>query len=389
MHGASAGWSQSRAILQGADRAWFDERRSRRVDRQIKMADLEQHEGLEVTHEQIEQEWAHAYMSSTQPSPLGGLGRPRPKKKSGPGGMIIMVVLATIVAAGSYFVYTTQSQVKAKKAMNDLGQGVITASGIRGHLVTKWDNKQARYMLKIEPIDPRQAVEFAAVTGTPQTPMSITVRVLDTTGFDLCGKEILLPFDPAKAAAANAKPGSRKPAPVGGAALAGSAAQEQAREKGQDMFRNIYNQDGKVEALWAEGLLPCSPDQYDRSYYWDMTTTMPTIAEQDLMTGKTKPESKQVSDDERKAAAHKKLFKPVTSAFYVEGDDYASAYEPARGILWTGPGHHFTLLRKTDQPTVSAWADDGALVHFKCDQHAGCLINRAGSTTLIPARLNE
>ena len=353
------------------------------------MADLDQREGLEVTHEQIEQEWAHAYMSSTQPSPLGGLGRPRPKKKSGPGGMIIMIAFAAAVAAGSYFVYTTQSQVKAKKAMNDLQQGVITASGIRGHLVTKWENKQTRYMLKIEPIDPRQDVEFAAVTGTPQVPMSITVRVLDATGFALCGKEILLPFDPAKAAAASARPGSRKPAPADGAAFAGATAQEQAREKGNDIFRRVYNQDGKVEGLWAEGVLPCSPDQYDRSDYWDMTTTMPTLAQQDQMTGKTKPASKPVSDEDRKAEARKKLLKPVSSAFYVEGDEYASAFEPVRGILWAGPGHHFTLLRKTDQPTVSAWADDGALVHFKCDQHAGCSLNRAGSTILIPARMNE
>ena len=352
------------------------------------MADLEQHEGLEVTHEQIEQEWAHAYMSSTQP-PIGGLGRPRAKKKSGPGGMIIMVALAAAVAAGSYFVYTNQKQVSAKKAMNDLQQGVITASGIRGHLVTKWENKQTRYMLKIEPIDPRQDVEFAAILGTPQVPMSITVRVLDATGFALCGKEILIPFDPSKAAAATARPGSKKSPAPNEAALSQAVAQEQAREKGNDIFRRVYNQDGKVEGLWAEGALPCSPDQYDRSDYWDMTTTMPTIAEQDKMTGKTTPVSKPVSEDDRKAAARKKLLKPVTSAFYVEGDEYASSFEPVRGILWAGPGHHFTLLRKTDLPTVAAWADDGALVHFKCDQHAGCFLNRAGSTNLIPARMNE
>lgn len=354
------------------------------------MAELEQHEGLEVTHEQIEQEWAHAYMSSTQP-PLGPLGRPRPRrKKSGPGGMIVMVVLAAVVAAGSYFVYTSQSQVRAKKAMNDLGQGVITASGIRGHLVTKWDNKQTRYMLKIEPIDPRQDVEFAAITGTPQMPMSISVRVLDATGFALCGKEILLPFDPAKVNTGGSRPGAKKPSPAqDGPALSQAVAQEQAREKGHDLFRNVYDQDGKVAGLWAEGLLPCSPDQYDRSDYWDMTTTMPVIAQQDLMTGKTKPAAKPVSDEDRKAAARKKTFKPVTSAYYVEGDDYASAFEAARSILWTGPGHHFTLVRKTDQATVSSWADDGALVHFKCDQHAGCLLNRAGSNVLIPARMNE
>lgn len=354
------------------------------------MAELQQHEGLEVTHEQIEQEWAHAYMSSTQPSLGSVIGRPRPAKKSGPGGMIIMIALAAAVAVGSYFVYTNQSQVRAKKAMNDLGQGVITASGIRGHLVTKWENKQTRYMLKIEPIDPRQDVEFAAVTGTAQSPMSITVRVLDATGFALCGKEILLPFDPSKAAAASAKSGARKSAAPDSATLAQAAMQEQAREKGHDMFRNVYNQDGKVEALWAEGLLPCSPDQYDRSDYWDMTTTMPTIAQQDQITGKAKTTGKAESSDDRRSTPRKKTFKPLTtSAFYVEGDEYASAFEPNRGILWAGPGHHFTLLRKPDQSTVAAWADDGALIHFKCDQHAGCWLNRAGSNTLIPARMNE
>jgi hypothetical protein len=353
------------------------------------MAEPEQPANTGAGSSQIDQEWAQAYMSTTQPAP-GQIVRPRPKKKSGGGNMPLLLALLVIIGVAGYFVFKNQSQVKAKNDMNDLGQGVSTASGIRGHLVTRFEKDQTRYMLKIEPIDPRQAGTFDAVTNAPRQPLSITVRVLDATGFALCGKEILLPFDPARAtAAANPRAGAKKVDVAATEDLTQAVAQEQSREKGHDMFRRIYDENGKVEGLWAEGTLPCSPDQYARSDYWDLMTTFPSLADLNPAPSANKAEPKQAEDEDNRRPAKKKTPKPATSSFYEAGDDYAGTFEAGRGILWAGPGHHFTILRKTDEATVAAWADDGALIHFKCDAHAMCSLNRAGSSTVVPARMNE
>jgi hypothetical protein len=351
------------------------------------MAEPEQPGNVEVDPAQLDQEWAQAYMSTTQQAAPAIRVRQQARKKSGGGNLPLLVALLAIIGIAGYFIFKNQAQVKARNEVNDLGQGVSTASGIRGHLVTRFEKDQTKYMLKIEPIDPRQAGTFDAVTAVPKEPLSITVRVLDSTGFALCGKEILLSFDPGKAAAAKAKGGAKKVdvAVDGQAALA----QEQNREKGHDLFRRIYDEDGKVQGLWAEGTLPCSPDQYVKSDYWDMVTTFPTLAQLDQNAGGSKAAPKQTVEQEERRPAKKKAPKAATSSFYEAGDDYAGTFEANRGILWAGPGHHFTILRKTDQATVAAWADDGALIHFKCDAHALCSLNRAGSNVLIPVRMDE
>lgn len=337
----------------------------------------------------VNQEWTQSYLGQSQPG-LSAFGRPMPRRrrKSPLGSILMLIVLAFLGVAGYYF-YTNQKQTNAKNALNDLGQGISTASGIRGHLVTRFEQGKTKYMLKIEPIDPRQAEEFATVTGIPTKPMSITVRVLDSSGFALCGKEILLPFDPAKAASANAAHARGHKVDT---ALSGNIpqlmAQEHAREQGHDMFRNIYGDDGKVVALWAEGTLPCSPDQYARSDYWDLVTDFPTLAEQDQAMNRNKPAEKPLTPAERRAARIRAWSK-TPEGFFIEGDDHATAYEPARAILWAGPGRRFAIIKKTDQTVAASWAEDDSLIHYKCDKHAGCALNRAGSATIVLARMEE
>jgi hypothetical protein len=271
-------------------------------------------------------------------------------------------VVAAVVAAA--LLMKSPSATQASSASDDLGAGVSTASGLRGHLVTRWQKGKVQYQLKIEPIDPRSADDFAKVAGNPRGPIAINVRVLDSSGFALCGKEMLLP---------------------NGGGLA-------AKPAGADVFTNILDSDGKVEALWSQGELPCSPDQYKHFDYWDLTTNFPTLAEQDELQNHGKKEKESEKEralaEARSREAHK-VPKKVAPAFYVQGDDWITGFEPSRGLLITGPGRSFFIQRKSDEATVAGWAADDSLVHFKCDQRAACALNRAGSSVLIPAKLNE
>jgi len=45
--------------------------------------------------------------------------------------------------------------------------------------------------------------------------------------------------------------------------------------------------------------------------------------------------------------------------------------------------------RKSDEQMVASWADDDSLIHFTCDPHAICSLRRAGSASVVPARMSE
>jgi hypothetical protein len=320
----------------------------------------QQNSGTEPLQDQGgEQDWMRAYMGEAQSVSAAGIRR-TPKKKSGNLVIILAVVLAAGVAA--VFLMKSPTATQASSDSDDLGAGVSTASGLRGHLVTRWQKGKAQYQLKIEPIDPRSADEFAQVAGNPRGPIAINVRVLDSSGFALCGKEILLP---------------------NGGGLA-------AKPAGADAFTNILDSDGKVEALWSQGELPCSPDQYKHFDYWDLTTNFPTLAEQDGVQnhGKKETEKERTVAETPRSESHKAP-KKVAPTFYVQGDDWITGFEASRDLLIAGPGRSFFLQRKSDEAIVAGWAADDSLIHFKCDQHAACALNRAGSSVSIPAKLNE
>ena len=107
---------------------------------------------------------------------------------------------------------------------------------------------------------------------TPPLPMSVNIRLLDSTGFALCGKEIDFRFNPQTAG----MPVSVSPVGANGkklsladrnaamqAARQSQVTQLQAaevtREQGKDLFQNQTTADGQVAAINAQGALPCSP----------------------------------------------------------------------------------------------------------------------------------
>ncbi len=348
------------------------------------MADRRNSEGGHLS----EEDWLRSQLPEGHP----GITRKPAKKNSS---AILLVALAALMGCAG-FLAVTQLGAKSKNPgdADDLGQGILNGSGLRGHLVTRWQDKKAQYQLKIEPVDPRGADGFALVTGSPTQPISINVRVLDSSGFALCGKEILLPFDPAKALSNPTLPKNKAEADAILAQRAADTqrmrADEQHRESGRDVFQPIAGSNGKIEALWAEGTLPCSPDQYKKFDYWDMTSGFPTLAEQQDLLDQKKVKKQELDLAEIRAfeEKHKAAAKKPTSAFYIEGTEQITAYEPSRGLLSAGAGRSFFVDHKSE-PVVAEWAADSALIQYRCDQRALCTIRRAGSSVVILAKMNE
>jgi len=169
---------------------------------------------------------------------------------------------------------------------------------------------------------------------------------------------------------------------------------------GADAAKRVIGIGKRVDALWAEGTLPCSPDQYQQFNYWDFATNFPSVADQDRLLGiapptvapeSAPPETQATANAARpkRAAARLRAAKKPQSAFFLQGDDRVTAFEPGRNVLTIGPGKSFVVLRATDLQTAAAWAEDAALVHYTCDQHATCALRRSGSGVAVLARVNN
>jgi hypothetical protein len=327
------------------------------------MSEPEQQESNGAPIKANKQELFHAPANLHEQTPGAESGVGQAKKSSG---FLIVLLGLVIVAAGAVLVLSQKGLKSAKAASDtdDLGAGIANASGLRGHLVTRWQGK-TQYMLKIEPIDPRDADRFASVTAHPSKPIAINIRLLDSSGFALCGKEIVLPYE----------------------------AKNEVQTNGADVFTNILGSEGKVEALWAQGELPCSPDQYQRFDYWDLSTNFPTLAEQDQALGhrhaETASADESAADHEARGRAKRKMPARTQSAYLMQGDDRATEFDAARGLLVVGTSTRFLISQKSDEQVAAGWADDDSLIHFTCDSHANCSLKRAGSASVVPARMNE
>src|SRR5271165_3222162 len=83
----------------------------------------------------------------------------------------------------------------------------FSAYGLRGNLVTKWEDK-LQYHLTIEPIDSKQRAGFAYAVSHSPRPLSFDIQLKDPLGFVLCSNTILVKFDPQQAAVLAAPDGA-------------------------------------------------------------------------------------------------------------------------------------------------------------------------------------
>jgi hypothetical protein len=303
----------------------------------------------------------------------GSGGEVAPAKAQKPGLKVLLLGLL-VVGIAAYAVIGLRKSTPKEDSI-DLGPGIENASGLRGHLVAGWKGN-AQYQLRIEPIDPRENVGFAFVTANPQKPITLHVRLLDASGFALCGADVLIPFEGQRAHA--------------------EAATAQGSDSGKDVFQTETGADGRIDALNAKGVLPCSQDEYKRFYYWDFSSNFPTLAEQDIMLGRKPVVSVQEAQSEPanefavpRARPRKPVVKKPPAAFYMQGDDRVVGWDSTRGVLQGDAGHSFTIPKKSDQAIAAAWAEGNSMIHYKCDPHANCALIHMGTTGVVMARLNE
>jgi hypothetical protein len=312
-------------------------------------------------------------------------------------GVLVVMLLA--------MVFISRPKKTDEPLPGDLGPGVFAQSGLRGHLLTQWDGNaktgSAKYQLRLEPMGPLQAKGFAAVTGSPTAPLSVNVRVLDVSGFALCGKQIVFHFEPKSSAVplpANLPQGKKGEAARAAAQAAQQAAFQQMqaaevdREHGKDIFQNQADADGVISAVNAQGTLPCSPDQYKRAYYWDFNSDFPTLDEQlALVDPKAAAEVRREKGlDKTDPNAHRRSApRKPQSAYYVQGDDRVTGFDPTRGILEAAAGKSFIVANAPEQAIVATWAHNYSLIHYKCDQHASCALSSAGGMSVVYAHRGE
>ena len=116
------------------------------------------------------------------------------KAKSG----LPLVLAGFALLALVVIVVLVMSRPNTKTEANDLGAAVSHVSGLQGHLIARW-NGQADYQLVLKPVDPTESAQFAYAAANPPEPLYLNVRLLDRSGFQICSKEVLFAFDPAKA----------------------------------------------------------------------------------------------------------------------------------------------------------------------------------------------
>lgn len=326
---------------------------------------------------------------------------PPPPKKAFPiwliGGFAALIVFAIFV------VYTATKPKDGAPPPGDMGPGIVANAGLRGHLTTRWDGDKKTgklvYQLHIESMEERWQAGFSKAVLNPPQPLSVNMRLLDATGFALCGKEIPFHFD-----VQNAKVQVPMPSAVGAngkkltaaertaayqaarqSAITQMQAAEVVREHGKDVFQSAIGPDGLVSAVNVQGSLPCSPDQYQRASYWDMNTNFPSLDEQAALLD---PKAAALKARESEPGSHtKRPSRQPLTGFVIQGDERVTEYDAARGQLWT-QGRTFRIDRMVGQATAMAWANNNTLIHYRCDQQANCSLTAPGGSAVLHAHLN-
>ena len=331
---------------------------------------------------------------------------PPPKKNMN---VLLIAGFAALVVFAVFVVYTATRPKDNAPPPGDMGPGIVATSGLRGHLTTRWDGNtktgRLQYQLHIEPMEDRWQAGFSKAVLTAPLPIYANVRLLDATGFALCGKEIDFKFDPRNAALPGAMPssvganGKRLTAAERNAAI--QAARQSAvaqmqgtealREHGKDIFQPEMGPDGQAIAVNVQGTLPCSPDQYKRASYWDFNTNFPTLDEQEALVDPRAAaaalRAKQIANEPGGQAGRRRTSRPQ-EGFVIQGDDRVTEYDSAHGLLWA-QGRTFQIDRRTGHATALAWANNNTLIHYRCDQQANCALTAAGGAAVLHARLSN
>jgi hypothetical protein len=279
----------------------------------------------------------------------------------------------------------------------DLGSIVSNADGLTGHLILTW-NQKFGYQLVVEPNDPVRRDGFSLAASSAPRPLSIDIQLKDSRGAVLCGKTILLKFDPRRAAAVAASGNGTQAATDANASayrvtealdIAQAEAQELTREHDQDVFQNNPGRDGQTDSLSAQGEMPCSRQVFDHATSWNFSPNFLTIDQQaelqNRLAGQSgvsintsaEPPADETPETPRRKARKKA---PVTPpAYAIEGDDELVAFDFTKGMIETSGRRFFAIDKLSVGNNLSAWQDVPANIHYRCDLNSLCIIKRAGA----------
>ena len=294
----------------------------------------------------------------------------------------------------------------ARNSPYDLGTVISNADGLTGHLVLTW-NQKLGYRLVVEPSDPVHLAGFSQTVNNAPRPLSVDIQLKDSHGSVLCGKTVLLKFDPEQATALAASDGESQAgtaatgnAPPAQAAHAldipRSEAQELTREHDQDVFQNDLGRDGQTDSITAQGEMPCPRQVFDRTASWSFTPNFLTLNEQaelqNHLSGadENTPSAQDLASGTPPTPRRKSKRKaPVApTAYAIEGDDELVAFDFSKGMMETRGRKFFAMDKLSVGNNLAAWQDVPANIHYKCDLNSVCIIKRAGAGVLY-ARLRR
>lgn len=291
----------------------------------------------------------------------------------------------------------------------DMGPATANQYGLKGHLTTAWKDR-LEYQVTIEPVDSKRAAAFAANVNASPKPLSIEVQVKDPFGAVLCGNTILLRFDPRNT------PGITVPEPgpkatkaekalatrnqiAQGLRLAKLEGQELDREHGKDVFRNNAGKDGQLESIGAEGVLPCTRQQFEKVASWGFTSNFPVVTPP-AESAPASPFAQDIAEAEarsaKEAAAEKAAAKarakrrPALPAppIYIEGDDAIMRIDEANRVLETRNGKALHVDKSDSIVEMLKERDFPIPIHYRCDQEGNCTFGVVG-TGVHHARLRR
>jgi hypothetical protein len=294
----------------------------------------------------------------------------------------------------------------------DMGSVNANEYGLKGNLTAEWKDK-LEYHLTVAASAPEQGAGFLAnVTSSPR-PLSISIQMKDPFGTVLCGDTILLKYDPRNA------PGMvvGEPGPTAtkaeqaiatrnqiaqGINLARLEGQELDREHDKTLFQDDVSPVGQVTSISAQGILPCTKQQFDNVASWGLTTNFPNVVQPVTSansglnpkaagepsggdeTSEKKPEARKATEDGRVKRRPALPEPPI----YIEGDDAIMLVDPSNGVIETREGK--TLMLDKSDPILNALKgqDFPIPIHYRCDQTGNCTV--AGVNTGVHrARLKQ
>lgn len=270
----------------------------------------------------------------------------------------------------------------------DLGSVDFGAVGLRGRLMTKWDQK-AEYRVRFEPTAKDQTDKFALWVKEPPRPLKIKVYLSDSSGFTLCSREIALRFNFYRNLE-RMQHSANDPTRVA-MAYANASENEGKWEANKDMFHDDLASDGKVEGISSEGEMQCPRNAYTQATRWGFSSNFPTTAEQDDLLKSHSEVPKESGDlpSKRAIAARKSKEDAGAPQSPLVGDDVISGYSVPAGSIETSGGLTFFVYKEGERDNAIIWQVNSARIHYQCDENSMCTLKRAGTAVVLHAKLQK